>query len=202
MRRGVEVTVVDSGTSGGGATYGNAGWVSTAQAGPLPAPGVIGYGVRSLVDPGSALRIVPRGIPTIAPWLASFALHARRGPYERGARALSALGGRSVAMLDELAADGVPDTGRDTGMLVVAMDRGGRRARPRGDGAARRGGRAAAGRDPRRRRGAGARAAPSPAVAGGFVVERHRQVDPWPLSRALVAHLAGRGVRFVEGLPG
>ena len=96
--------------------------MSTAQAGPLPAPGVIGYGVRSLVDPGSALRIVPRGIPTIAPWLASFALHARRGPYERGARALSALGGRSVAMLDELAADGVPDTGRDTGMLVVAMD--------------------------------------------------------------------------------
>ena len=40
----------------------------------------------------------------------------------------------------------------------------------------------------------------SPAVAGGFVVERHRQVDPWPLSRALVAHLAGRGVRFVEGV--
>ena len=122
VRRGVEVTIVDSGASGGGATYGNAGWVSTAQAGPLPAPGVIGYGVRSLVDPASALRIVPRGIPTIAPWLASFALHARRGPYERGARALSALGGRSVAMLDELAADGVPDTGRDTGMLVVAMD--------------------------------------------------------------------------------
>ena len=124
VRRRLEVTVVDSGASGGGATYGNAGWVSTAQAGPLPAPGVIGYGVRSLVDPGSALRIVPRGIPTIAPWLASFALHARRGPYERGARALSALGDRSVAMLDELAADGVPDTGRDTGMLVVAMDRG------------------------------------------------------------------------------
>ena len=40
----------------------------------------------------------------------------------------------------------------------------------------------------------------SPAVAGGFLVERHRQVDPWPLSRALVAHLAGRGVRFVEGV--
>jgi D-amino-acid dehydrogenase len=200
VRRGVEVTIVDSGASGGGATYGNAGWVSTAQAGPLPAPGVIGYGVRSLVDPGSALRIVPRGIPTIAPWLASFALQARRGPYDRGARALSALGGRSVAMLDELAADGVPDTGRDTGMLVVAMDPAAvEHAREEMEPLV------AAGEPPPGEilDGDAVRALEpvlSPAVAGGFVVERHRQVDPWPLSRALVAHLAGRGVRFVEGV--
>ena len=39
-----------------------------------------------------------------------------------------------------------------------------------------------------------------PSVAGGFVVERHRQVDPWPLARALAGHLRDRGVRFAEGV--
>jgi len=200
VRRGAEVTIVDSGASGGGATYGNAGWVSTAQAGPLPAPGVIGYGVRSLVDPGSALRIVPRVQREARQPGRDRRYAARRGPYERGARALSALGGRSVAMLDELAADGVPDTGRATGMLVVAMDPAAvEHAREEMEPLV------AAGEPPPGDLldGDAVRALEpflSPAVAGGFVVERHRQVDPWPLSRALVAHLAGRGVRFVEGV--
>jgi D-amino-acid dehydrogenase len=200
VRRDVEVTVVDRGTSGAGATFGNAGWVSTAQAGPLPAPGVVGYGVRSLVDPGSALRLVPGRLPAIAPWLASFALHCRRAPHERGVRALSALGARAVAMLDELAADGVADTGRDTGMLVVATtQRALEQARAELDPLVAAGepapgpmldGDAVRALEPLL----------APSVTGGFAVDRHRQVDPWPLSRALVAHLRGRGVRFVEGV--
>ena len=103
-------------------------------------------------------------------------------------------------MLDELAADGVPDTGRDTGMLVVAtacaaVERAREEMEPL----------VATGEPPPGEiLGADAVRALEPvlssAIAGGFVVERHRQVDPWPLSRALVAHLAGRGVRFVEGV--
>jgi len=200
VRRDVEVTVVDRGTSGGGATFGNAGWVSTAQAGPLPAPGVVGYGVRSLVDPGSALRLVPGRLPAIAPWLTSFALHCRRGPHERGVRALSALGARAVEMLDELAADGVAETGRDTGMLFVATTRDALE-------------RARAGLEPLVAAGepepgpmldgdAVRALAPllAPSIAAGFTVDRHRQLDPWKMCRALVGHLRGRGVRFVEGV--
>jgi D-amino-acid dehydrogenase len=200
VRRGAEVTVVDRGTSGGGATYGNAGWVSTAQAGPLPAPGVVGYGVRSLVDRGSALRFVPRGVPAIAPWLARFAWHARRGPHARGVTALGALGGRTVAMLDELAREGVAHTGTDTGLLVAAVDRAA--VEHERDGLA-----------PLVAAGA---VEPGPVLDGdavralepllaetitaGFLVAEHRQVEPWLLARAVAEHLRGLGVRFAEGV--
>ena len=200
VRRGLEVTIVDRGTSGGGATYGNAGWVSTAQAGPLPAPGVVGYGIRSLADPDSALRLIPRGLPGAVPWLASFALHCRRGPHDRGVRALSELGERAVAMLDELAAEGVPDTGRDTEMLVVATREDAvEEARAELEPLV------AAGEPepgPLLRADAVRALEPllGPGVAGGFLVARHRQVDPWSLARALAGHLRERGVRFREGV--
>jgi D-amino-acid dehydrogenase len=201
VRRGVDVTVVDRGTSGGGATYGNAGWVSIAQAGPLPAPGVIGYGVRSLADRGSALRFVPRGVPAIAPWLARFAWHARRGPYTRGVAALGALGGRTVAMLDELAGEGVAHTGLDTGLLIAAIDRAA--VEHEHEGLAPLVAAGAIAEPGEILDGDSVRALEpllADTIAAGFLVAEHRQVEPWLLARALTRHLRGLGVRFAEGV--
>jgi D-amino-acid dehydrogenase len=58
-RGGAEVTVVDRGPIGGGASAGNAGWVCPAQAGPLPEPGLTAYGLRSLVQRDAPLYFAP-----------------------------------------------------------------------------------------------------------------------------------------------
>ena len=49
-REGADVTVLETRRAGSGASFGNAGWITPAQAGPLPEPGLLGYGLRSLVD--------------------------------------------------------------------------------------------------------------------------------------------------------
>ncbi|MGC9220956.1 MAG: NAD(P)/FAD-dependent oxidoreductase [Solirubrobacteraceae bacterium] len=199
LRRGLEVTVLERGTPGSGSTYGNAGWVSTAQAGPVPAPGVLGYAARSLFDSGSALRLIPRGLPAAVSWLTTFAWHCRQAPYERGVHALHALGNRAVSMLDELGEAGVEGVGRDTRMLVVAI-RAGELERFRN------------GLSPLVDAGM---LAPGPmldgdsvralepflgrGVLGGFVIDEHHQVEPWVLARGLTAYLRKQGVVFMEG---
>src|SRR5437764_14823472 len=49
-KAGLEVQVLETRRVGSGASWGNAGWVTPAQAGPLPEPGLLGYGLRSLLD--------------------------------------------------------------------------------------------------------------------------------------------------------
>ena len=66
---GAEVTIIDSAALGGGAARGNAGFMCTAIVEPLPAPGAIGNALKSLRDPQRALRVLPKAIPSMTPWL-------------------------------------------------------------------------------------------------------------------------------------
>ena len=57
QERGVDVTVVDRTGVAAGASWGNAGWILPALTIPLNSPGVLRYGLRSLVDPAAPLHI-------------------------------------------------------------------------------------------------------------------------------------------------
>ena len=70
---GHRVAVIDRGEPGSGASDGNAGLIVPSHFIPLAAPGVIGQGLRWMLDPGSPFYIKPRLDRDLARWLWHFA---------------------------------------------------------------------------------------------------------------------------------
>lgn len=198
-KRGLDVVVVESNRIGSGASWGNGGWVCPAQAGPLPEPGLTWYGLRSLLDPGSALYFKPRKLPELAPWLLRFWTYCNTADHRRGVEALAVLGRNVFQLLDEMRDDGVEFELHRQGMLVAA-------------------------RDPELARRELAKLHPmrahgydlpddvltgrelreiEPALAtdidGGFVVDQHWHVRPESFSAGLAAAVRGMGVEIIEG---
>lgn len=120
--RGAEVVVLESEVVGAGASTGNAGWVCPAQAGPLPEPGLVGYGLRSLFDREAPLHIAPLQFPRLLGWLARFAAHCNAADHRRGAEALARLGRRSFEQVERLAADGVEFELHKRGLVAAACE--------------------------------------------------------------------------------
>lgn len=117
---GMKVIVLDQATAGAGASWGNAGWICPAQAGPLPEPGVIAHGLRNLASRDSALSFTPIAMLRLAPWIARFATYCNQRAYDRGVAALSPLGFQSFAMIEKLGLDEHFDK---TGLLTVSKRR-------------------------------------------------------------------------------
>jgi len=116
---GADVTVLETRRVGTGASWGNTGWITPAQAGPLPEPGLVGYGLRSLVDPRSALYFEPRQLVRMTPWLLQFAARCNEFDHARGRIALGRLGVRCFELLERMVADGV-DVELHRAKLLVA----------------------------------------------------------------------------------
>jgi len=102
-RRGAGVVVLERDRIGYGCSFGNAGWLTPSLALPLANPDVVFKSFVWLLDPESPLYIQPRVEPSFLRWLAGFLLASRRGPFERGAKALIALCRVSVDLWEELA---------------------------------------------------------------------------------------------------
>jgi D-amino-acid dehydrogenase len=195
-RAGAAVTVIDAHRAGTGASSGNAGWISPAQAGPLPEPGLLGYGVRSLVDSRSALYFELRQLVRMLPWLMAFARRCNERDHARGTAALAGLGRRSFELLDGMAADGIAFEVQPTPLMLAAQSeaflRGLRHLSELGFTVPDR----VAGRDELRER--------EPSLGGsvraGFVLEQHRVVVPVAMVQALRARVLGMGVEVMEGV--
>ncbi|NJP97070.1 FAD-dependent oxidoreductase [Nonomuraea sp. FMUSA5-5] len=99
---GCEVTVFDQGPAGMGCSYGNGGWIVPRTTAPLPAPGIVGYTLRSLGRPASPVYLKPQPSLGFAKWMWDFWRSCDRDSYERGRAGLVRLGGRSVEMFHEL----------------------------------------------------------------------------------------------------
>jgi D-amino-acid dehydrogenase len=108
-KRDVDVTVLEGRTVGSraAASYGNGGWITPAQAGPLPEPGLTIYGLRALLSADSALYFRPSYMPKLAPWLARFWTYCNSTDYERGWAAIASLCRHVFRLVDEMAEDGV-----------------------------------------------------------------------------------------------
>lgn len=123
-KRDVDVTVLESRTVGSraAASYGNGGWITPAQAGPLPEPGLTIYGLRALMSVDSALYFRPSYLPRLVPWLTRFWTYCNARDHERGWAAIARLGERVFALVDDMAADGVEFELYKTGMICATAD--------------------------------------------------------------------------------
>jgi glycine/D-amino acid oxidase-like deaminating enzyme len=120
-RAGVPVRVLDCGSVGAGASLANGGWVNRSDALPLTAPGVARFALSKLGRVDSPIYVQPRDLRQLA-WLLRFGLRCRRGPYSRGAAALTNLGRPAVERYEELVRDGVDFEFKRAGHLHVFVD--------------------------------------------------------------------------------
>ena len=121
-RAGATVTVLEARRVGSGASWGNTGWVTPAQAGPLPEPGLVTDGLRSLFEPQAPLYFERRQLLRMLPWLLGFARRCNEADHTNGRLALGALAARSFELLDGMASDGVDVELQRAPLLVVAKD--------------------------------------------------------------------------------
>lgn len=86
-----QVTVIDAGRIGGGASHGNCGTITPSHAPPLAAPGMIGTAIRWTLTPDAPLYIPPRFDPLLWRWLLGFAARCNQRDWLASARAKYAL---------------------------------------------------------------------------------------------------------------
>lgn len=121
-RRGARVTVVERSQVGAGCSAGNAGWVTPSVSIPLPAPGLRWRSVRWMLRSDSPLYIAPAAVPRMLPFLLRFWNHCNRADFDRGVAAYADLASDTMALYDELEADGVSFEWAGDGLLMAFRD--------------------------------------------------------------------------------
>ncbi|MEM7531180.1 MAG: FAD-dependent oxidoreductase [Chloroflexota bacterium] len=104
-RAGRQVTLVEKADICAGASHGNACWVATGYAIPTAAPGVLGQGLKWLLDSGSPFYIKPRLSLDLARWLWAFQAACTHSKMMAGAEILMDLNRQSLHMFRELATE-------------------------------------------------------------------------------------------------
>ena len=75
QRAGLDVTVLDAGPVGDGASWGNAGWITPSLSAPIPGPLALRTALRSIGKPDSPLWLRPQLDPAFALWGLGFLRH-------------------------------------------------------------------------------------------------------------------------------
>jgi D-amino-acid dehydrogenase len=119
--QGAKVVLLERDRCGGGASLGNAGWITPVLSAPLPAPGVLRQAARWMLDPESPLFIRPRLSPELARWCWQFARNTTRSRFLRGMRALIELNRKTLELFDELRESGVEFEMHREGLLIVSL---------------------------------------------------------------------------------
>jgi D-amino-acid dehydrogenase len=122
QRRGIDVTVLEAGQAGGGASAVNAGWVTPSLSTPLAAPGIIRTGVQQALNPRGALVIRPTVDSSWIRWLWRFRSAAAKTSYQQGVRALMELNDHTLDLFDEYQSSGVDFEMHQAGILALAQD--------------------------------------------------------------------------------
>lgn len=113
-REGKEVALIEREESIcpiGCATYANAGMISPTGIYPLPHPGVLGQGLRWLLDSSSCFYIKPRPSLDLARWLLKFVAASRSEPMSKTMPVLRDLGVQSLGLFEELDSEGAIHAG-------------------------------------------------------------------------------------------
>lgn len=123
QQQGVEVTVLDRTAVAAGSSWGNAGWISPALAAPLAEPGILGLGIRSILDPQTPL-FVPRQLRTLSllPFATAFARRCTWTSWARTMAALAPLSRRAIDAYDEMLDGGVAVDVREGSITAVFTD--------------------------------------------------------------------------------
>jgi D-amino-acid dehydrogenase len=201
VTRGVEVTVIERGRCGDGASAGNAGWITPSLAIPVPGPGVITQSLRWLVDPSGPLWIRPTLSAAMLRWIARFIASCPRPVYARGLRALQGAASLAGAAFDRLASRGVEFELHREPLLYPAFSRdelghlrsvvSELRAAGSGQSLDELGAADVRGLEP----------ALAPGVVGGVLARDEQRVRPVTLVAGLHRALAGSAVEVLERSP-
>ena len=198
-KRDYEVTVVDAVAPGAGASEGNAGWVTPSLSMPVPAPGMVGQGLRWMLRSDSPLYIKPTLDPRRIAWLVALLRNCNEKTYARGLEATARLNARTFELFDELESEGVEFEMHRAGLLFCFLDPSALShvledlAQVSGFGYA-----------PRRLDAADLRAMEpelAPEISAGVFVEQERQVRPESLVTGYVKRLLDAGVDIRGAAP-
>lgn len=118
-RRGEDVIVLDSRSAGMAASAVNAGWVSPAMAGPVPAPGLVKTSIKWMLNPESPLYIRPRLNVGFLTWLYRFWRACNTKAYDAGLEATAVLGGGTMEIMDRWVSEGIEFEMHDFGLLYA-----------------------------------------------------------------------------------
>ncbi len=101
-RAGRQVTLIEKAEICAGASKGNACWVAAGYALPTAVPGVLGQGLKWMLDPGSPFYIKPRLSLDLVKWLVAFQAACTHKKMMASAKALLALNRKSLHLFREL----------------------------------------------------------------------------------------------------
>lgn len=123
---GYEVTVVDRGEIGSGASHGNMGLVVPSHSVPLAAPGAVSQGLKWMFKPDSPFYIKPRLDPSLIRWLWAFWRASSEDRMRRAIPLIRDLSLRSLTLFGELNdLDGVDFDYQQRGVLALYHSREG-----------------------------------------------------------------------------
>jgi D-amino-acid dehydrogenase len=198
QRRDFAVTVIDARRVGAGASWGNAGWICPAQAGPLPEPGLVNYAIRECFRRDSPLYISPRYLPRALPWLVSFASRCNIRDYTAGVGALWELGARAFDFVEHILQDGVQFSVNRQGLIAVARDEHVAKRWLGKLDIARRHGFSVSAKLIQRDELLEIEPALSEAAGAGVCIDEHWHVVPSEMTSALAGAIVSRGATLVE----
>ena len=121
QEHGVSVTVLERDHVAAGASWGNAGWLTPSITTPLPEPAVLRYGLRSVLNPASALYVPLTLDPQLWRFLAGFVGHSTVRRWQLAMRAYLPTNRRALEAFDTLAAGGVQAQTHEADPLLVCF---------------------------------------------------------------------------------
>ena len=110
--RGEEVTVLDAGRAGMGASWGNAGWLTPGISTPLPDPAILAYGVKAVASPSSPVYMPVSFDPELWGFLLRFLRNSTSTRWMRAMRSLIGINVHAFDAYDALARGGSDGLGR------------------------------------------------------------------------------------------
>lgn len=122
-RDGHEVTLLDAGAVGAGASHGNAAKVTMAETTPVPAPGMVLQGLKWMLKADSPLFVRPSLSPTFVRFMLTMARHCNEVDFRRSLNVHLDMASTCAAVLDEWADDGLAYEMHTKGALLVFENR-------------------------------------------------------------------------------
>ena len=120
-KRDHEVTVLEAGHAGQGASFGTAGWICPADSGPVQAPGMVLQGMKWMLHTDSPLFIKPRPSLPFVRFLLQMATKCNATDWRAGLQANIGLFGDSMHIFDDWRREGVQFEMYEDGLLVALL---------------------------------------------------------------------------------